>query len=231
MDDLKEGVTAVLVAKNESYNLPLALESLIGFADQIICIDNGSSDNSLMKMKSFQQKFSHQVQVDVIEAPGKLLGDCRNLGLEHSKYRWHLRWDADMVFRQKIGKYNSVWLKEKISLINYPTAIKLARINLSGDFHHVSNLFRVKDEGEFFLIRRTKNLKYTEYGKFDVLGIPLFYDEMEIPEPFVFHLENLKSLERILYRNEYFMWRKSVITSKIRLGLNYVEFRLKNFEI
>ncbi len=231
LDDAKEGVTAVVVARNESYNLPLVLESLIGFADQIICIDNGSTDNSLMKIKSFQQKFSHQVEVDVIEAPGKLLGDCRNLGLQHSKYRWHLRWDADMVFRQRIGKYNSEWLKEKISTINYPTAIKLARINLSGDFHHVSSLFANADEGEFFLIRRTKNLKYTEYEKFDVLGIPLFYNEMEIPEVMVFHLEKLKSLDRIIYRNEYFAWRKSVITSNNTLDLESFrnEYRMKLF--
>ena len=212
-NEWKEGVSAVVVARNESYNLPIVLESLIGFADQIICIDNGSSDDSLLKMKKFQQQFSSQMLVEVIEAPGKLLGDCRNLGLQHSKYRWHLRWDADMVFRQQIGNYNSNWLKEKIKQINYPTAIKLARINLAGDFHHMSTLFANADEGEFFLVRRTKNLKYTEHEKFDVLGIPLFYDELKIPEVLVFHLEKLKSLDRIIYRNEYFAWRKSEITS------------------
>lgn len=209
----KEGVSAVVVARNESYNLPIVLESLIGFADQIICIDNGSNDDSLLKMKKFQQQFSSQVLVEVIEAPGKLLGDCRNIGLQHSKFKWHLRWDADMVFRQQIGKYNSQWLKEKISRINYPTAIKLARINLSGDFHHVSKLHKTVDEGEAFLVKRTKNLSYSEHGKFDVLRIPLFYNVIEIPEPIVFHLNHLKALDRIMYRNQYFNWRKSVSNS------------------
>ncbi|GDX53438.1 hypothetical protein LBMAG27_24850 [Bacteroidota bacterium] len=232
-NELREGVSAVVVARNESYNLPIVLESLIGFADQIICIDNGSDDNSLMKMKSFQEKFSHQVQIDVIEAPGRLLGDCRNIGLQHSKFNWHLRWDADMVFRQQIGKYNSQWLKEKIKHIHYPTAIKLARINLSGDFHHMSSLFANADEGEFFLVRRTKNLKYTEHEKFDVLGIPLFYDELKIPEVLVFHLEKLKSLDRIIYRNEYFAWRKSVITSNNTQDFESFrnEYRMKLFGI
>jgi len=210
----KEGVSAVVVARNESYNLPIVLESLIGFADQIICIDNGSSDDSLLKMKNFQQQFSSQVLVEVIEAPGKLLGDCRNIGLQHSKFNWHLRWDADMVFRQQIGKYNSQWLKEKIRNINYPTAIRLSRINLSGDFHHVSKLHKVVDEGEAFLVKRTKNLSYSEHGKFDVLRIPLFYNVIEIPEPIVFHLTQLKSILRIMYRNQYFNWRKSVSNSK-----------------
>ena len=210
----KEGVSAVVVARNESYNLPIVLESLIGFADQIICIDNGSSDDSLLRMKNFQQQFSSQVLVEVIEAPGKLLGDCRNIGLQHSKFNWHLRWDGDMVFRQQIGKHNSQWLKEKIRNINYPTAIRLSRINLSGDFHHVSRLFKVVDEGEAFLVKRTKELNYSEHGKFDVLTIPLFYDVIEIPEPIVFHLHQLKAIDRILFRNEYFNWRQSVINSK-----------------
>lgn len=204
------GVSAVMAARNESYNLPIALESLIGFADQIICVDNGSTDDSLMKMKTFQEKFSSQIPIEVIEAPGKLLGECKNIGLAHSKYNWHLRWDADMVFRQNTGQYNSAWLKEKIMKIKWPTAFRLARINLSGDFHHVSKLFDVVDDGEAFLVKRTKDMSYNEDGRFDVLRIPLFYDVLKIPEPIVYHLTQLKAIERILYRNEFVNWRQSV---------------------
>lgn len=42
---LKHGITAVVAAKNEDYTIPLCLKSLIGIADQIICIDNGSEDH------------------------------------------------------------------------------------------------------------------------------------------------------------------------------------------
>ncbi len=210
---IKDGVTAVVVARNESYSLLMSLGSLVGFADEIICIDNGSTDDTLQKMQSFQKKYNSRLKVEVIEAPGKLLGDCRNIGLEQSTYSWHLRWDADMVFRQNAGKYNAVWLKEKIQKIKFPAAIKLSRINLSGDLHHVSQLHDPVDDGEFFLVKRTKSLAYREVHKFDVLQFPVFYKEIKIAEPVIFHLNLLKPLERIMYRNIYFSWRKSEIGS------------------
>src|SRR2546430_2481757 len=145
VEGLKEGVSAVVVAKNESYCISPALESLIGFADEIVCIDNGSTDDTLKQMNRFKDDFAGKAIIEVIEAPGKLLADCRNLGLGKSHFIWHLRWDADMVFRQKIGQYNAVTLREEIMKIKKPVAIKLPRINLSGDFHHVSKLYPVID--------------------------------------------------------------------------------------
>ena len=200
----------MVVARNESYNLPIVLESLVGFADQIICVDNGSSDDSVVKIKSFQKKYEAEILVDLIEAPGKLLSECTNIGLQHSKYNWHLRWDADMVFRQRTGKYNSMLLKEKIMKIKWPTAIRLERINLSGDFHHVSKLFDVVDQGEPFLVKRIKNFQYQEAGRFFFLKMPFFYDVIKIPEPIVFHLNQLKTIDRLLRRNAFVNWRQSV---------------------
>ena len=51
---LKMGISAVVAMKNEDYTLPLCLNSLIGFADQVIIIDNGSEDNSLELAKKFK---------------------------------------------------------------------------------------------------------------------------------------------------------------------------------
>ena len=48
---LKMGISAVVAMKNEEYTLPLCLKSLIGFADQVIIVDNGSEDDSLQLAK------------------------------------------------------------------------------------------------------------------------------------------------------------------------------------
>ena len=65
-DVLKMGISAVVAMKNEEYTLPYCLESLIGFADQIIVIDNGSEDRSLNSAKEFKRKHGHKVEVTVI---------------------------------------------------------------------------------------------------------------------------------------------------------------------
>ena len=96
-EPLKMGISAVVAMKNEEYTLPFCLNGLIGFADQIIIIDNGSEDKSLQIAKDFKAEFGDLVKVDIIEMPGALLGDCREAGLKATKFQWHLRWDADMV--------------------------------------------------------------------------------------------------------------------------------------
>ena len=108
---LKKGISAVVAMKNEEYTIPFCLESLIGFADQIIIIDNGSEDNSLLLAKKFKEKYHGKLEVDIIEMPGALLGDCREAGLKATKYQWHLRWDADMIAHTD-GKFDMKILKK-----------------------------------------------------------------------------------------------------------------------
>jgi glycosyltransferase involved in cell wall biosynthesis len=93
---LKKGITAVVSAKNEGYTIPFCLKSLIGIADQVVCIDNGSDDDTLEQMKKFKNIYGDKIEVDVIEMPNALLGDCREAGLTATRYQWHLRWDADI---------------------------------------------------------------------------------------------------------------------------------------
>ena len=64
---LKMGISAVVAMKNEEYTLPICLNSLIGFADQVIIIDNGSEDNSLSLAKKFKSDNEGQIEVDIIE--------------------------------------------------------------------------------------------------------------------------------------------------------------------
>ena len=94
---LKKGITAVISAKNENYTILFCLKSLVGFADQVVCIDNGSEDDTLLKMKQFKASHGDTIEVDILEMPNALLGDCREAGLNATRYQWHLRWDADMV--------------------------------------------------------------------------------------------------------------------------------------
>ena len=110
---LKDGITAVVSAKNEAYIIPFCLESLVGVVDQVVCIDNGSDDGTLEAMNAFKEKFAGRIEVDILEMPNALLGDCRNAGLDYTRYKWHLRWDADMVCRTS-GKEDMKLLREKV---------------------------------------------------------------------------------------------------------------------
>ena len=202
---LLDGITAVVSAKNEEYILPFCLKSLVGVVDQIVLIDNGSDDSTLQVMQQFKSDYGEKVEVDILEMPGALLGDCRNAGLDLMRYKWHLRWDADMVCRTS-GPNDMKQIRELIT-DDRPRTLQLPRINLRGDFHHTRHRLAI-DPGEPILMRFGRDIKYVEYGKFDVIRVPFYYAIVKDTRYFYFHCEGLKSDENMIYRRQYFEWRE-----------------------
>lgn len=200
---LMNGISAVISMKDEEYTIEACIRSLYGFADQIICIDNGSSDKSIEIVEELQQEFSH---LELVQMPGALLGDCRNEGLKRTKYNWHLRWDADMIAHTD-GEHSFLHLKNKILQSDTPRTIQLPRINLNGDFYHATE-GKISDQGEPILMRYTRDIVYKEYGKFDSIKVPFYYKQLKESTNYYLHCQGLKSDENLIHRFHYFTWRK-----------------------
>lgn len=205
-EPLLMGISAVVAMKNEEYTLPFCLESLIGFADQIVIIDNGSDDKSLEIAYKFKSEHKEEVEVDIIEMPGKLLGDCREAGLKATRFQWHLRWDADMIAHTD-GIYDMKLLRSKTLSDNTPRTIQLPRINLTGDLDHVVKP-KDWDEGEPILIWFNKDISYKEFGKFDTVKVPKYFIQVKESTNYYFHCQGLKSDLNLIHRFHYFKWRE-----------------------
>ena len=203
---LKMGISAVVAMKNEEYTLPFCLESLIGFADQVIVIDNGSEDKSLELAKKFKKKHGNSIEVTIIEMPGALLGDCREAGLNATKYQWHLRWDADMIAHTD-GNFDMKILRKKVLSDPTPRTIQLPRINITGDFFH-ARINEEWDEGEPILMWFNKDIHYREYGKFDTIKVPKYYKQFKEKTNYYFHIMGLKADINLIHRFHYFTWRE-----------------------
>jgi glycosyltransferase involved in cell wall biosynthesis len=206
---LRPGITAVVAARNEAYTIPFALRSLLGFADQIVCIDNGSEDGTIARMEAFKAAFGDRVEVEIISRPGALLGECRETGLGASRYRWHLRWDADMVAKTS-GPESMLPLREEILRDDRPRSIQLPRTNLFGDLRHALAHLPIVDPGEPILVGFDRNVRYREYGKFDVIRLPVYFRQTRRAPRYYFHLQGLKSDSNLLHRFHYFEWRRAV---------------------
>ena len=207
-EPLKDGITAVVSAKNEEYIIYYCLRSLVGVVDQVVCIDNGSDDTTLQVMRSFKEEFGDKIEVDILEMPGALLGDCRNAGLDATRYKWHLRWDADMICKTS-GKEDMRQLRERAMKNDRPRTIQLPRTNLRGDFEHTRKFLPAIDPGEPILVRFGKDVTYVEYGKFDAIRVPFYYAIEKDKLRYYFHCEGLKSDENLIHRRQYFDWRES----------------------
>ena len=200
---LIEGISAVISMKDEEYTIETCIRSLIGFADQIICIDNGSQDKSVEIVKKLENEY---VNLELVCLPGALLGDCRNEGLRRSKYSWHLRWDADMI-AHTTGPNSMTNLRKKILNSDRPRTIQLPRINLNGDLYHTTK-GKEEDNGEPILMRFTKDIIYKEFGKFDSIKVPYYYKQIKETKNYYLHCQGLKSDENLIHRFHYFTWRE-----------------------
>lgn len=204
---LRPGITAVVAARNEAYTIPFCLRSLVGFVDQIVCIDNGSDDDTLSRMNQFKTECAGRIEVDILSLPGALLGECREAGLSMTRYQWHLRWDADMVAKTS-GPESLIPLRLRVLADDRPRAIQLPRTNLFGDLHHALAHLPSEDPGEPILVRFDRNVHYREYGKFDVIRLPLYFRQTRERPRYYFHLQGLKSDANLLHRFHYFEWRR-----------------------
>jgi len=224
---LLPGITAVVSAKNEGYTIPFCLRSLVGSVDQVVCIDNGSTDDTFIKMLKFKEDFGKQIEVEVLSMPDELLGDCREAGMKFSKYEWHLRWDADMVAKTT-GDESFSKLREKILKDDRPRAIALPRTNIYGDLTHTSKRENIVDPGEPIMVWFNKHVCYEEYGKFDTIKIPYYYRMDQEEKRYYFHCAGLKSIENSMHRFHYFTWRDKLNIAK-RKNMDIAE-ELSDFE-
>ena len=88
MNQSKTAISAVILAKNEQSRIEKCLAS-ISWADEILVIDNGSTDKTEVIAKRLGAK--------VVEATGHDFSQLRNLGKEKANGEWILYIDADEI--------------------------------------------------------------------------------------------------------------------------------------
>ncbi|ERK47997.1 glycosyltransferase [Leptotrichia wadei] len=80
-------LSVCMIVKNEEKILEDCLKSVLPVADEIIVVDNGSSDNSLSILKNYGCK--------IIDGSQFYVDEARNLYLNAAKSEWILIIDAD----------------------------------------------------------------------------------------------------------------------------------------
>ncbi len=106
-------ISAVVLTKNEEKLIDTCLKSL-KFANEIIIIDSGSTDNTL--------KIAEKYKIRIFKKSFTNFSDLRNEGIKQAKYEWIIYLDAD----EEIPKE----LKEEIlKTINNP---KINKIRITG---------------------------------------------------------------------------------------------------
>jgi glycosyltransferase involved in cell wall biosynthesis len=87
-------VSVVIIAKNEAHIIKQTLQSLQGLTDDIVVVDNGSTDDTAAIC-------THAGAV-VIKAAWLGYGPTKNIGIKAAKYDWILSLDADEAIDEQL---------------------------------------------------------------------------------------------------------------------------------
>lgn len=132
-------LTAVIITKNEEKKINRCLASLKNVADEIVVIDDISTDATVEICKRFGAK------VFINESKGNF-DRQRNIGIENASGEWILQMDADEIIPEASGKR----IREKISSPDNYAAFRLRRKNffigkplsLFGEDNYAVKLFK-----------------------------------------------------------------------------------------
>ncbi len=87
-------LSIVIITKNEAHIIGNTLQSLQGVTDDIIIVDNGSTDDTISICKKFNAR--------VIETNWLGYGATKNLGIDAAKHDWILSLDADEAIDEQL---------------------------------------------------------------------------------------------------------------------------------
>ena len=133
---LEKGVSLIIRAKNEEYNLKYCIESVVDIVDEIIFVDNNSTDNTYEIMKKYTLKYNniklYQYNLDVskVGIDHNRAINSKNKNTLATFYNWCLskstkynvfKWDADFIcirnnFVQLLDKYSLKKRNDKFAI-------------------------------------------------------------------------------------------------------------------
>jgi glycosyltransferase involved in cell wall biosynthesis len=104
-------ISAILITYNEQSDLPDALESLRGVADEIVVVDSGSTDRTGELAREFGAR--------VVSRPFSNFGDQKNFAAGQAAHDWLLSLDADERLSGALREAIAGWKKTEPDCVAY----------------------------------------------------------------------------------------------------------------
>lgn len=197
-----QGISVYMRVKDERDWIAASIASIRGIADEILVVDNGSTDGTFEILRDMAHRENGRMKL--WQKPELYHSDLSNFAMEQTSFRWVFRWDGDMVAHTN-GEHPIDELRTRILGLNPHRhyLIYLRHINLSGDLFHQDPQEMVHIEE--YIHTFSESARFIHPGRFEAVKFPIYYKPLFWYEPYVFHV-NIKSAQRMLLRYFWEDW-------------------------
>ena len=213
-----QGISAVVRVKDEEEWIEPCLLSVSDAVDQLVVVDNGSTDSTAAILTRLERVLGPKLTVFSRSNLDHVA--LSNFALAQVTYRWVLKWDGDFVARTS-GPYAIARLRER--LLGMPRSrhlyIHLACIEVMGDLWHQCPGWELRRDP--FVSTMSPSLRFVRVARvldvpppgwprvlrapdaplrinFEGVRLPLYYDVLTWDEPYFFHVQVKKPLRMYL---------------------------------
>ena len=103
---MNEKLSFYIIAKNEIFWIEPCILSIKHLTDDIVYVDNGSTDGTLEKVKLI--KNTYKLPINIFEYPKECdLSELRNFALSKCKHKWVFVWDADFIAYEDTSSFST----------------------------------------------------------------------------------------------------------------------------
>jgi len=180
-----------------------SLLSLNEFADEVVVVNNNSTDRTLTEIEQVKELLKYKLIVE--DEPSDDICKVSNHALYLTSYRWIFRWDSDFIAHTS-GERNIKFLREYLLNLDPKKHYLIFPLTFSfaGDLFHVKTDKETNSEG--YIHTWHPKLKYIRKGKFESLQFPFFYKIKRLKEIYFVHIGSAKPIKKLLYRFFWLFW-------------------------
>lgn len=240
------GITAFVRVRGEEEWIEPCLLSIRDFADEILVLDNGASQETRNVLDRLRAPLGNLLRIE--QCPQWDLFQLSNAGLKMARFRWMIRWDADFVAHtngpgdiRNLRRY-LLRLDPRRYFLVYVAASEVA-----GDLFHQFPDLRVRHDGQVVIwsteigyvgIRRTVAVDdlatpdrvLRDGGSvsraLEALRTPCYYRALRWDHPAYFHV-NVKSARHMLLRHFWLEWLDASLRGTALTREEYVSRRVQ----
>ena len=215
----KKGISLLIPTQNAEKTVEACVRSFADFPDEIVVVDNGSTDATIDIVRQLEREIPHLTFYDVPELPD--LYQNRQYALERSNYNWIVRIDSDYVAYTS-GPQDIRHLREKILATKRgirPVAFGITQVNLFRDFYHTGPLSK---EGTGLkgvwvpppmnslparIVQYYPGMRFQRNGRWEGVRFQKHLKHQKLTTPYWFHCTFKEDMD-LFFRSERTNWRE-----------------------